>query len=54
MIWDCDGWCSAGRRAAGGKGYADKYRDLGWPIHLIGVEFGREERNIVAFPAEAA
>ena len=31
------------------RGCADRYRDLGWPIHLIGVEFGREERNIVAF-----
>ena len=37
-----------------GRGYADKYRGLGWPIHLIGVEFGREERNIVAFSVEAA
>ena len=36
------------------RGYADKYRDLGWPIHLIGVEFGREERNIVAFSVETA
>ena len=36
------------------KGYADKYRELGRPIHLIGVEFGREERNIVAFSAETA
>ena len=36
------------------RGRADKYRDLGWPIHLIGVEFGREERNIVAFSVEAA
>ena len=37
-----------------GRGYPDKYRDLGWPIHLIGVEFGREECNIVAFSVEAA
>ena len=29
--------------------YADKYRALGQPIHLIGVEFSKEERNIVAF-----
>ena len=36
------------------RGCADRYRDLGWPIHLIGVEFGREERNIVAFSVEAA
>ena len=34
------------------KGYADKYRDLGQPIHLIGVEFSRDERNIVAFEVE--
>ena len=31
------------------KGYADKYRDLGEPIHLIGVEFSRETRNLIAF-----
>ena len=31
------------------KGYADKYRDLGEPIHLVAVEFSRETRNLVAF-----
>ncbi|MCG5512754.1 ATP-binding protein [Ectothiorhodospira shaposhnikovii] len=31
------------------KGYADKYRASGKPIHLIGVEFSREKRQIVAF-----
>ena len=31
------------------RGYADKYRDLDVPVRMIGVEFGREERNIVAF-----
>ncbi len=36
------------------KGYADKYRHLGWPIHLIGVEFSKEARNVVAFDAEPA
>ena len=36
------------------QGYADKYRHLGLPVHLIGVEFSREERNIVAFPVETA
>ena len=36
------------------KGYADKYRDLGQPIHLIGVEFSRETRNIAAFDVERA
>ena len=36
------------------RGHADKYRHLGLPVHLIGVEFSREERNIVAFSVEAA
>ena len=36
------------------RGYADKYRELGLSVHLIGVEFSREERNIVAFSAETA
>ena len=36
------------------KGYADKYRGHRLPIHLIGVEFSREEGNIVAFDAERA
>jgi len=31
------------------KGYAEKYRHFGEPIHLIGVEFSRDERNIVGF-----
>ena len=34
------------------KGYADKYRDRGEPIHLIGVEFSREARNLAAFDVE--
>ena len=34
--------------------YADKYRALGQPIHLIGVEFSKDERNIAAFDAEQA
>ena len=36
------------------RGYADKYRRPGVPIHLIGVGFGREERNIVGFAFETA
>ncbi len=36
------------------KGYADKYRSLGQPIHLIGVEFSREARNIAAFEVARA
>jgi hypothetical protein len=33
-------------------GYADKYRALGIPIHLVGVEFSKTERNIVGFDVE--
>ena len=31
------------------RGYADKYQGGGEPIHLIGVEFSRETRNVTAF-----
>jgi hypothetical protein len=31
------------------KGYADKYRSLGVPISLVGVEFSREGRNVAGF-----
>jgi hypothetical protein len=34
------------------KGYAEKYRGRGEPVHLIGVEFSRVERNLVAFEVE--
>ena len=34
------------------RGYADKYRAEGLPIHLIGVEFSRKERNVVRFEVE--
>ena len=33
------------------RGYADKCRGRGEPIHLIGVEFSRETRNVTAFEA---
>ncbi len=36
------------------RGYADKYRARGEPIHLIGVEFSRETRNVTAFEVAAA
>ena len=36
------------------KGYAEKYRHLGQPIHLVGVEFSRETRNLTAFVVENA
>ena len=34
--------------------YADKYRSLGQPIHLIAVEFSKDARNLVAFEVERA
>ena len=36
------------------RGYAEKYRHLGEPIHRIGVEFSKVTRNVVAFDAERA
>ena len=36
------------------KRYADKYRDLGEPIHLIAVEFSRETRNLMGFETARA
>ena len=36
------------------KGYADKYRARGEPIHLIGVEFSKLQRNIVGFEVARA
>ena len=35
------------------RGYAAKYRARGEPIHLIGVEFSRETRNLTAFEVAA-
>ncbi len=31
------------------RGYAEKYRALGVRVHLVGVEFSSESRNVVAF-----
>ena len=31
------------------KRYADKYRGLGQPIHLVAVEFSKDARNLTAF-----
>lgn len=36
------------------RAYADKYRADGQPVHLVGVEFSRDNRNIVAFEVETA
>jgi hypothetical protein len=34
------------------KRYADKYRHLGQPIHLIGVELDRDARNVASWEVE--
>ena len=34
------------------RGYAEKYRGRGEPIHLVAVEFSRDTRNVVAFEVE--
>jgi len=36
------------------KGYADKYLALDQPIHLVGVEFSKDSRNVVGFEVEQA
>ena len=36
------------------RGYADKYRHLGWPIHWVAVEFSKKTRNLAAFEATPA
>lgn len=33
--------------------YADKYRSRGEPMHLIGIEFSKANRNIVDFDIES-
>ena len=37
-----------------GRGYANKYRGGNEPVHLIGVVFGSQERNLLAVRAEPA
>ena len=32
----------------------DHYRHVGQPVHLVGVEFSKEDRNIAAFEVERA
>ncbi len=36
------------------KAYADKYRSIGLPLVLVGVEFSRVSRNVVGFEVETA
>ena len=35
-----------------GRGYADKYRATKLPIHLIGVQFSKQVRNVVGFDVQ--
>lgn len=35
------------------RGYADKYRARGEPIHLIGIEFSRDSRSVVGFEVQS-
>ena len=34
------------------RGYADRYRGLGEPVHLVGVEFSAETRNLIRFESQ--
>ena len=36
------------------RGYGEKYRDRGEPIHLVGMVFGRKERNLLGLRDERA
>ena len=36
------------------KGYAEKYRGGGLPVHLVGIEFSKRARNVVAVDAVRA
>lgn len=35
------------------RGYADKYRARGEPIHLVGIEFSRDSRSVVGFEVQS-
>ncbi|MDE0478298.1 MAG: PD-(D/E)XK nuclease domain-containing protein, partial [Gammaproteobacteria bacterium] len=35
------------------RGYAEKHRAAGEPVHLIGVEFSEETRNVANFETAA-
>ena len=51
---DCSFMRGASPSRSPAEGSADKYRHLKVPIHLIGVEFSKAERNIAAFEVERA
>jgi len=36
------------------RGYAEKYRALAQPIHLIGVEFSKETRTVAGVEVESS
>ncbi len=51
---DADTALARAMRQIRDRGYAEKYRPRGEPIHRIGAVFGREERNLLAVRAEPA
>ena len=51
---DCSFMRGASPSRSPAEGSADKYRQPGRPIHLIGLEFSQAERNIAAFEVERA
>ena len=34
------------------RGYADRYRGRGEPLHLVGVEFSAQKRNMTLFESD--
>ena len=34
------------------RGYTGRYRSLGQPVRLIGVEFSKDTRNVAAYEVE--
>ena len=36
------------------RGYADKYRHLGMPVHLVGIEFSAGKRNVERLDGQLA
>ena len=51
---DGDGAAEQTIRQIQEKGYAEKYRNRGEPVHLVGVSFSREDRNLAAVKVSPA
>ena len=52
VVKDCDAHIRFSFLTGVSKFFAEKYRARGEPIHLVGVEFSRESRNVVGFEVE--